>query len=94
MEGDGGTTYTAALATYALALLERPKANDSMRSLMDRATRNHVRVIETNPVQSDRFGLLEETMIKSDEFFEFRSMYPFVRRTFFGGKTSTSPRWV
>ncbi|RLU16697.1 hypothetical protein DMN91_010765 [Ooceraea biroi] len=41
MEDGGGTTYTAALSTYALALLERPKANDSMKLLMARATRNH-----------------------------------------------------
>lgn len=39
----GDTTYTAALSTYALALLEHPRANDSLKLLMDRATRNHVR---------------------------------------------------
>ncbi|KAI4492500.1 hypothetical protein M0804_002291 [Polistes exclamans] len=33
--------YTAALSTYALALLEHPKANGSMASLMNRATRNN-----------------------------------------------------
>ncbi|KAI4503310.1 hypothetical protein M0802_001532 [Mischocyttarus mexicanus] len=33
--------YTAALSTYALALLEHPKANESMASLMSRATRNN-----------------------------------------------------
>ncbi|XP_011636564.2 murinoglobulin-1-like [Pogonomyrmex barbatus] len=41
MEDDGGTTYTAALSTYALTLLEHPKANNSMKSLMKRATRNN-----------------------------------------------------
>ncbi|XP_011696887.1 PREDICTED: alpha-2-macroglobulin-like protein 1 isoform X2 [Wasmannia auropunctata] len=41
MENDGGTMYTAALSTYALTLLEHPKANDSMVSLMRRATRNN-----------------------------------------------------
>ncbi|XP_077262894.1 alpha-2-macroglobulin-like protein 1 [Temnothorax americanus] len=41
MENDGGTTYTAALSTYALTLLEHPKANNSMKSLMKRATRNN-----------------------------------------------------
>jgi len=51
MEDDGGTTYTVTLATYALALLERPKANDSMRLLMDRATRNHVRVSKPTIIQ-------------------------------------------
>ncbi|XP_018342836.1 PREDICTED: alpha-2-macroglobulin-like protein 1 isoform X2 [Trachymyrmex septentrionalis] len=41
MENDGGTTYTAALSTYALTLLEHPKANNSMKLLMKRATRNN-----------------------------------------------------
>ncbi|XP_011171215.1 alpha-2-macroglobulin-like protein 1 isoform X3 [Solenopsis invicta] len=41
MEDDRGTTYTAALSTYALTLLEHPKANNSMKSLMKRATRNN-----------------------------------------------------
>ncbi|XP_012231026.1 alpha-2-macroglobulin-like protein 1 isoform X2 [Linepithema humile] len=41
MKDDGGTTYTAAISTYALALLDHPKANNSMKSLMNRATRNH-----------------------------------------------------
>ncbi|XP_066592787.1 alpha-2-macroglobulin-like protein 1 isoform X2 [Prorops nasuta] len=33
--------YTLALSTYSLALLEHPRANGSMKLLMDRATRNH-----------------------------------------------------
>ncbi|XP_012532021.1 alpha-2-macroglobulin-like protein 1 [Monomorium pharaonis] len=41
MEDDGGATYTAAVSTYALTLLEHPKANNSMRMLMKRATRNN-----------------------------------------------------
>ncbi|XP_011874735.1 PREDICTED: alpha-2-macroglobulin-like protein 1 isoform X2 [Vollenhovia emeryi] len=41
MENDSGTTYTAALSTYALTLLEHPKANNSMKLLMKRATRNN-----------------------------------------------------
>lgn len=48
MEGDGGTTYTAALSTYALTLLEHPKANNSMKLLMKRATRNNVRNVNFN----------------------------------------------
>jgi len=42
MENGGGTTYTAAISTYALSLLEHPKANNSMKLLMERATRNNV----------------------------------------------------
>ncbi|XP_011146903.2 murinoglobulin-1 [Harpegnathos saltator] len=41
MANGGDTTYTAALSTYALALLEHPRANNSLKLLMDRATRNH-----------------------------------------------------
>ena len=41
MEDGGGTTYTAALFTYALTLLEHPKVNNSMKLLMERATRNN-----------------------------------------------------
>lgn len=47
MKDDGGTTYTAAISTYALALLDHPKANNSMKSLMNRATRNHVRMAKS-----------------------------------------------
>lgn len=52
MENGGDTTYTAALSTYALTLLERPKANDSMKLLMDRATRNHVDISKIAMIQS------------------------------------------
>ncbi|KAL0109694.1 hypothetical protein PUN28_014611 [Cardiocondyla obscurior] len=41
MVDDSSTTYTAALSTYALTLLEHPKANNSMKMLMKRATRNN-----------------------------------------------------
>lgn len=43
MASGGDTTYTAVLSTYVLTLLEHPKANNSMKLLMHRATRNHVR---------------------------------------------------
>ncbi|XP_015109865.1 alpha-2-macroglobulin-like [Diachasma alloeum] len=36
-----GNPYTAALATYALTLLEHPNANASMKSLLSRSTRLH-----------------------------------------------------
>lgn len=35
------SSYTSVLSTYALVLLEHPKANESMRSLMNRAVRNN-----------------------------------------------------
>ncbi|XP_020295682.1 alpha-2-macroglobulin-like protein 1 isoform X2 [Pseudomyrmex gracilis] len=37
---NGGTTYTVALSTYALTLLGHSKANNSIKLLMNRATRN------------------------------------------------------
>lgn len=42
MANGADTTYTTALSTYVLALLEHPKTNNSMKLLMDHATRNHV----------------------------------------------------
>jgi len=59
MENDSGTTYTAALSTYALTLLEHPKANNSMKLLMKRATRNNVRITKFTLILSStrsKFG--------------------------------------
>jgi len=59
MENDSGTTYTAALSTYALTLLEHPKANNSMKLLMKRATRNNVRITKFTlilPSTRSKFG--------------------------------------
>lgn len=41
MANNNNSPYTAALSTYALALLEHPKANSSMKNLMERATRHN-----------------------------------------------------
>ncbi|KAM0729472.1 Alpha-2-macroglobulin-like protein 1 [Formica fusca] len=41
VENGGNTMYTTAISTYALTLLEHPKANDSMKLLIERATRNN-----------------------------------------------------
>lgn len=40
-EGPQDNPYTSALTTYALALLEHPRANESLRYLMTRATRQN-----------------------------------------------------
>lgn len=39
------STYTMVLTTYVLALSEHPKANSTMKSLMNIATRSNVRII-------------------------------------------------
>lgn len=81
MANGGDTTYTAALSTYALALLEHPRANDSLKLLMDRATRNHVRNTD------ERRQSLSDSPSESSR----SRISAFARRTFSGGRTSTNP---
>lgn len=60
MANGGDATYTATLSTYALTLLEHPKANNSMKLLMDRATRNHVRNDDTKIIEINLIGDVRE----------------------------------
>lgn len=68
MEDDGGTTYTAALSTYALTLLEHPKANNSMKSLMKRATRNNVRMMKLTRILNSSAKRTQVVLVDIDRY--------------------------